>query len=545
MLNKRINERYEILKLIGEGGMANVYLALDTILDRQVAIKILRGDLATDEKFVKKFQREALSASSLNHPNIVEIYDVGEDEGKYYIVMEYVEGTTLKNLIKKRDFLSVPEVLDVMKQLTSAVACAHSNYIIHRDIKPQNVLITEMGKVKITDFGIAVALNEQSMTQTNSVMGSVHYLPPEQARGNVATIKSDIYSLGIVMYELLIGKVPFKGDNAIEVALKHMKEPMPSVRKIKESIPQSIENIVLKSTAKNPLNRYNSVDEMYNDLEECLEPKMIDVPKVKYQFPEKIESKKTEQEVEEKPIKKKKSKLTKIVIISGITFFLLALTLIFAIILYPKFTTVKEAKLPDLSGYSVVDAENKLKELGFVVNTEVEEKSSNEIEEGNVVGTSPIAGRTIKTGTMVTLIISTGENGLTLESYVGKNYYEAEAFLKSVGMYVIPERKTVENADTYQENIIISQQPEAGVRIVEGDTVTLTIPDVITKYPNFTDGTWTTAEVQKFCDTYNLKLTIDYQQSVEDPDGKILSQSRTEGTKVTATASLKIVVVKN
>jgi eukaryotic-like serine/threonine-protein kinase len=207
----KVNDRYEIIKTIGEGGMANVYLAYDTILDRNVAVKILRGDLASDDKFVRRFQREAISASSLSHPNIVEMYDVGEDDGKYYIVMEYVNGKTLKNLIKKRGKLVLPEIIDIMLQLTSGIAHAHDSYIIHRDIKPQNIMILDDGMVKITDFGIAMAVNANEITQTNSVMGSVHYLPPEQANGSGSTIKSDIYSLGILMFELLTGKIPFKG----------------------------------------------------------------------------------------------------------------------------------------------------------------------------------------------------------------------------------------------------------------------------------------------------------------------------------------------
>ena len=270
MKGQKISDRYQIIKAIGEGGMANVYLAYDTILDRNVAVKVLRGDLANDEKFVRRFQREALSASSLNHPNIVEIYDVGEDDGNFYIVMEYVDGKNLKQIIKRRTKLTLFEVIDIMKQLTDGIAVAHDSFIIHRDIKPQNILMLDNGLVKITDFGIAVALNSTQLTQTNSVMGSVHYLPPEQAAGKGATVKSDIYSLGIMMYELITGKLPFKGENAVEIALKQIKEPIPSVREFDPTIPQSVENIILKSCAKNPKNRYNSVREMYNDLCTCL-----------------------------------------------------------------------------------------------------------------------------------------------------------------------------------------------------------------------------------------------------------------------------------
>ena len=277
---QKINDRYEIIRVIGEGGMANVYLANDTILNRKVAVKVLRGDLANDEKFVRRFQREALSASSLNHPNIVEMYDVGEDDGNFYIVMEYVDGKNLKQLIKRRTKLSLTEVVDIMKQLTDGISHAHDSFIIHRDIKPQNMLILDNGLVKITDFGIAVALNSTQLTQTNSVMGSVHYLPPEQAAGKGATFKSDIYSLGIMMYELITGKLPFRGENAVEIALKQMKEPIPSIREDNNEIPQAVENIVLKACAKNPKNRYDSIVDMKNDIEVCLSKEHSLDPKI-------------------------------------------------------------------------------------------------------------------------------------------------------------------------------------------------------------------------------------------------------------------------
>lgn len=284
---QKINDRYEIVKTIGEGGMANVYLAYDTILDRNVAVKVLRGDLANDEKFVRRFQREALSASSLSHPNIVEVYDVGEDDGKYYIVMEYIEGKHLKTILKKRGKLTVTEVVDIMLQITEGMAHAHDSYIIHRDIKPQNIMILDNGVVKITDFGIATALNSTQLTQTNSVMGTVHYLPPEQANGKGATIRSDVYSMGILMYELLCGKLPFRGDNAVEIALKHLKEPVPPIREEMPDIPQSIENIIIKATAKNPKNRYSDAREMNEDLKTALDSSREDEPIYTYQYTEK------------------------------------------------------------------------------------------------------------------------------------------------------------------------------------------------------------------------------------------------------------------
>ena len=283
---QKINDRYEVRKLIGEGGMANVYLGYDTILERDVAIKVLRGDLADDEKFVRRFRREAQNASLLSHPNIVQIYDVGEDDGNFYIVMEYIKGQTLKQLIKKRGRLSVPETVDIVSQLTDGLAHAHDSYIIHRDIKPQNIMILEDGMVKITDFGIAMAINASDLTQTNSVMGSVHYLPPEQASGKGSTIKSDIYSLGIMMYEMLAGTMPFKGETAVEIAMKHLKNPMPSIRKVNPNVPQSLENIILKATAKNTKNRYNNVREVYDDLKTCLDKSRKDEKRIVFKYPE-------------------------------------------------------------------------------------------------------------------------------------------------------------------------------------------------------------------------------------------------------------------
>src|SRR5574344_1316720 len=285
---QKINDRYEILQTIGEGGMANVYLAKDSILGRNVAVKILRGDLASDEKFIKKFQREALSASSLSHPNIVEIYDVGEDDGNYFIVMEYIEGKNLKQLLKKRGNLTVHEVVDIMLQITSAMGVAHDSLIIHRDLKPQNILIKDDGEIKITDFGIAMALNATQLTQTNSAMGSVHYFPPEQANGKGSTLKSDVYSLGIMMFELLTGELPFRGDNAVEIALKHLRDPIPDIRDINPNIPQSVENIIIKSTAKNQKNRYNNANEMHEDLLTCLNKERLNEPKLELKYSEGI-----------------------------------------------------------------------------------------------------------------------------------------------------------------------------------------------------------------------------------------------------------------
>ena len=552
-----INDRYQIIRMIGEGGMANVYLAHDTILDRDVAVKILRGDLANDEKFVRRFQREAIAASSLSHPNIVEMYDVGEDDGKYFIVMEYVEGKTLKSLIKKRGALTIPEVIDIMLQLTSGIACAHDSYIIHRDIKPQNVLILDDGRVKITDFGIAMALNSNELTQTNSVMGSVHYLPPEQASGSGSTIKSDIYSLGILMYELLTGKVPFKGENAVEIAIKQMKEQIPSVHEYNSEIPQSIENIVLRACAKNPKNRYDNVVEMHNDLETALDESRKDEMRLTYKYPEQeleetkvmpnLKDMKVEKTDKSEEIKKPKNKLVNIILLSASSLLaIIVATIAILAIVYPKITKQKEIIIPDVSNKTVLEAEKILKDNGLVVAADVEEKNDSNIIEGNVIMTKPQAGRTVKTDTEITLVVSTGANGIKLENYVGKNYYEVKGILEANGIYVLVEKKEVsdDKKDTIKENIILEQKPISGTKVVEGDTVTLYIPDIITEYPNFVTEDWSLSDIKAFCDEYKLNLVTEYEETADYPAGKIIKQSRAEGNKVMANTTLKITIAK-
>ena len=421
---QKINDRYEVIRAIGEGGMANVYLGYDTILDRNVAIKILRGDLSNDEKFVRRFQREALSASSLAHPNIVEMYDVGEDDNVYYIVMEYVEGKTLKQLLKKRGSLTLSEAIDIMLQLTDGMAHAHDSYIIHRDLKPQNIMIKDDGQIKITDFGIAMALNATQLTQTNSVMGSVHYLPPEQASGKGCTIKSDIYSMGIIFYELLTGSLPFKGENAVEIALKHMRDPLPSVREDNQSIPQSIENIILKSTAKNPKNRYDDARSMHEDLLTALDDDRMNEEPYKYKYPEhdndntknlkKIEDleNETEDDIATKVLDNDDKKKKKIIIILSIIFGVLLLTLITIFFIVPAINNKKAVTVPSCEKLKVSECEKKLQEKGFEVNTNIKTVPSSKIKKGLVVKTNPEKGRSVKKGTKITIYKSSGEETL-------------------------------------------------------------------------------------------------------------------------------------
>ena len=564
---QKISDRYQIIKSIGEGGMANVYLAYDTILERNVAVKVLRGDLANDEKFVRRFQREALQASSLSHPNIVEVYDVGEDNGEYYIVMEYVEGKHLKGLLKKRGKLTIPEVVDIMIQVTSGLTVAHDSYIIHRDIKPQNIMILDNGLVKLTDFGIALAMNSTQLTQTNSVMGSVHYLPPEGASGKGATLQSDIYSLGILMYELLTGKLPFRGETAVEIALKQLKEPMPSIRKEIPDIPQSIENIILRATAKNPKNRYADAREMHDDLLTCLDESRKNEIKISLKYPEidlddgkmlKLKNenltKKESDEIIAKRITQKdinknqnKSILILLSIFTGIVVLITSI-----VVLLPKLTKKAQVTVPDVSNMTVVKAIETLQEEGFTVSPKQIEKSSTVIDEGKVISTSPSGGTKHKKGYEITLYVSTGSKSVEVEDYTGKNYLEVKGKLEAYGINVIIEKKEMEvdSDEDYETNIIMDQSVKKGENLSKGDNITLYIPDIKNLYPDFTDGTYSVSDIIDFANEYKLKLkfidkdsktiSITSENANEYADYKILTQNRAAGTKVTENASFTI-----
>ncbi len=562
MKGQKINDRYQIIKTIGEGGMANVYLAYDTILDRNVAVKVLRGDLATDEKFVRRFQREALSASSLSHPNIVEVYDVGEDNGQYYIVMEYIEGKHLKQLLKKRGNLTITEVIDIMLQITDGIAVAHDSYIIHRDIKPQNIMILENGLVKITDFGIAMAMNAAQLTQTNSVMGSVHYLPPEQASGSGATLQSDIYSMGILMYELLCGHLPYRGDNAVEIALKHLKEPLPSIREYLPNLPQSVENVILKATAKNPKNRYADAREMHEDLKTVMDDSRVDEPRYVYPYPEdgldeaevtknlkvKEEKPKSKEEKEEEVIAKQITKddlkkQNKLLIILGSIFAGLVVITTTIVLVLPIITGGKEVTVPDVAGLSVKKAIKELQSAGFKIADEQKETTSDDVAKGKVVKTNPAGGTKKIKGKEVVLYVSTGSNQITIEDYTGQNYIEVKAKLEVQNIYVAIEKKDVENAQDISDTDIIGQSVEAGKKLKPKETITLYIPNITTKYPDFSRG-YTVEAVQNWCNTYGITLNVEYIETTDYAPGTVYYQSKTVGYTVSSGSSLNIKVAQ-
>ncbi|MFI3260567.1 MAG: Stk1 family PASTA domain-containing Ser/Thr kinase [bacterium] len=557
---QKISDRYLIIKNIGEGGMANVYLANDTILDREVAVKVLRGDLSTDEKFVRRFQREALAASSLSNQNIVEVYDVGEDDGEYYIVMEYIKGTHLKTLIKKRGKLSISEVVDISLQITNGLSVAHDSYLIHRDIKPQNILILDNGLIKITDFGIAVAMNATQLTQTNSVMGSVHYLPPEQAMGKNSSLQSDIYSIGILMYELLAGKLPFTGDNAVEIALKHLKESVPLITDEVASVPRSLENIIIRATAKNPKNRYPDARTMHEDIKMCLDESRKDEKPIKLKFPEndydeskvmKIvnnnneeeenndeDEKETVVEVKSKPKKKKGNK-----ILIGLTAILAILMMLVVVIMngMVNLSSNEQAIIPDVAGLSISEATIMLQEAGFMVADSLIEISSSAYDEDLIVKTNPGANSSRKKGYEVTMYVSIGDVSLTIDDYIGKNSIEIKGALTALGLQVLIEQQEVDNTSNFTADEIIGQSVEAGKTLSEGDIITLYVP-LMNTYPDFLNEEYTLEKVEEFASDNNLILTVEEVVSDTYVPGAIFYQSRTAGSTIVSGFNLKVKV---
>ncbi|MBO1624912.1 serine/threonine protein kinase [Bacillus cereus] len=564
MIGKRLNDRYKLLKMIGGGGMANVYLAHDDILGRDVAVKILRLDYANNDEFIKRFHREAQSVTTLSHPNIVNMYDVGEEDGIYYLVMEYVPGQTLKQYINQRGMLPIGEALDIMEQLTSAMAHAHHFEIVHRDIKPHNILIRNDGIVKVTDFGIATATSATTITHTNSVLGSVHYLSPEQARGGIANKQSDIYSLGIVMFELLTGRQPFSGESAVAVALKHLQNETPSPKRWNPDIPQSVENIILKATAKDPFHRYQSANAMKRDIETALYPERIN--EQPFYIPEDMEATKAipiiqqeqlfenvsdetivlngskvdeqikNEEVKPNEKKKRSNKLLKILIT---TFLLLAIGITLALTVIPGFFIPKEVKIPDVSSMKYEAAVNALVEKGFEV-AEPNIVYTDKVEAGKVIKTNPAAGRVVKENTKITIYQSGGKQKNKMSNLIGQDFETLKKELE--GKYKIIVPYYIESEKPKGE--VVEQIPTADQMVVEAEQ---DVKVWISKGPyqirpvDFSG--WTENSVNSYLSEKKLVPDVKREYSDTVDKGLVISQSPKpgiplkEGDKVTITVS--------
>ncbi|HEW7578887.1 TPA: Stk1 family PASTA domain-containing Ser/Thr kinase [Streptococcus pneumoniae] len=563
--------RYRIVKQIGRGGMADVYLAKDLILDgEEVAVKVLRTNYQTDPIAVARFQREARAMADLDHPHIVRITDIGEEDGQQYLAMEYVAGLDLKRYIKEHYPLSNEEAVRIMGQILLAMRLAHTRGIVHRDLKPQNILLTPDGTAKVTDFGIAVAFAETSLTQTNSMLGSVHYLSPEQARGSKATVQSDIYAMGIIFYEMLTGHIPYDGDSAVTIALQHFQKPLPSVIAENPSVPQALENVIIKATAKKLTNRYRSVSEMYVDLSSSLsynrrnESKLIfdetskadtktlpkvsqstltSIPKVQAQTEHKSiktpSQAVTEETYQPQAPKKHRFKMRYLILLAS-------LVLVAASLIWILSRTPATIAIPDVAGQTVAEAKATLKKANFEIGEEKTE-ASEKVEEGRIIRTDPGAGTGRKEGTKINLVVSSGKQSFQISNYVGRKSSDVIAELK--------EKKVPDNLIKIEEEE--SNESEAGTvlkqSLPEGTTydlskatqIVLTVAKKATtiQLGNYIgrNSTEVISELKQKKVPENL-IKIEEEESSESEPGTIMKQSPGAGTTYDVSKPIQIVL---
>lgn len=542
LLGKMLGNRYLVIEKIGEGGMALVYKAKDQLLNRYVAIKILRPEYTNDEDFINKFKRESVAAASLSHPNIVGIYDVGEQEGIYYIVMEYVKGLTLKQYIRNNTKLDYKETLKVTRQIAEALEHAHKNGVIHRDIKSQNILITDEKIVKVTDFGIARAASTSTMTNTEKIMGSVHYFSPEQARGGYTDHRTDIYSLGVVMYEMLTGRLPYDAESPVSVALKHIQDSIVEPSCVCPEIPKAVNDIVVKAMEKDMAKRYQSADALIKDIiiaennpSAVLYNRIIDDEATRI-IPVKEIGKALENN-NKKPKKNKK-------IIPILTVILISILLIGLFYFgYNKFFVVKDIQVPPVVGMDVNDAKKVLEDDHLIM--EIASRVSSDKPEGQILRVLPDENTTVKQNSIVRVTISTGLEKVTVPDIRNQDTITAEAMLKKAGLSI----GNVDNkySDTVNKDLIIDQLPKANESVQKGSSVDIVIsngPEIkLVTVPNLIGDTVDKAkdEIKK----NNLSLgSISYGTDTNYADGVVINQSIQQGTKVEANQEIIITVNK-
>ena len=570
-----LGNRYEVIEKIGAGGMADVYRGRDTMLNRYVAIKVLKKEFREDATFVKKFRSEAQAAAGLLNPNIVNVYDVGEDRGLYYMVMELVEGITLKEYIDRKKRLSAREVISIAIQMCSGIEEAHKHHIIHRDIKPQNIIISNDGKVKVTDFGIARMVT--STTTTTVAMGSVHYTSPEQARGGYSDEKSDIYSIGITLYEMVTGQVPFNGDTTVEVAMKHLQEEITPPSELVPDIPYSLEQIILKCTQKNAERRYSDVDELIQDLKHSLvdpEGDFVqivpvgnadtviitedDLDDIRSSYGDDDEDDdygeddedydEDEDDHDSDEVNPRMNKVIKIMTIVVAVIIILVLALVIGraagLFRFGGSGTQQEedsgqVEVPDVVGMTLDDAKKELNDAGLGWKIGKQEESA-QYDKGYVMGQDPEDGEKVKKNTQITLDVSTGkaEEQVEVPNVVGQDEADAQKTLEDAGFKV--ESTAVYSSQTQGE--VVATTPEAGTQAAKGSTVTIqvskgeekvSVPDVRGTDENTAKNTLSGAGL-------NVTVTTDYSDSVAQ--GNVISQDPSGGTKVDAGTNVNIVV---
>lgn len=566
-MSKLLAGRYELIEKIGEGGMAVVYKAKDRLLNRYVAIKILRPEFTQDEQFLESFKRESQAAAGLQHPNIVSIYDVGRTGNINFIVMELVDGRPLSDLIKEKGRLDYKTTIDIAKQMASALSIAHKHQIIHRDVKPHNIMITSDGVAKLTDFGIARAVSNATMVaDTSKIIGSVHYFSPEQARGAYVDERSDIYSLGIVMFEMLTGRVPFDGETPVEVALKHINEDVPSPAKLVPGIPPALDKIVLKATDKYQTERYKSVDEMLEALKNVefvtqmvgdrvfaaeSEPK----PRRDESLVAPVMSSRREDRDQEMVIapanprkpkaKSDDKKKKKRAIIIGVA--AAAILALFGILFVSGVIGggSKEVTVPDVKGMSYSEAKEVLEAKGLKIEKADEPIASQKIEKGKIVSQTPSKNSKVKKGRTIRVILSAGNTELKVPDLKGLSYKEAKTLLSEMGLQISKGDEV--DSDSVAEGLIASQYPSAKTKVDKGDIITVNISkgkkDAV--IPKLVGTTFTSeSDVSDILSKYGYKLgKVSYEESYETP-GTIIKQSPDAGTTAEKKTSVDIVISK-
>ena len=583
-LGTMLSGRYEVLKRVGSGGMADVYMAKDHKLNRNVAVKVLKSEYVEDEKFLKKFETEAQAVARLSHPNIVNIYDVGMEDGINYIVMELAEGITLKEYIRKKGYLSPKETVEISTQIASAISHAHKNHIIHRDIKPQNILVSDTGIIKVTDFGIAKATSSNTVTSTATAMGSVHYISPEQAKGRFCDEKSDIYSLGITMYEMVTGHVPFDHENGVTIALMHLQNEITPPSQIRDGIPDSLEKIILKCTMKKPEERYQTADDLIADLRLVFEdtsggyvgvvPAIDDSPTImidQNELTQRINTPKKDQKIQqEEPLKDEEqnayldeddeeesgmnSKIEKLVIVLAAV--VGAIILISIIVFVVKSSGVfKSGKSTTTTSIGTTAESNDTESKKYTVDNyigmslsaarekidgkfkiKVEEEYSADYAKGLVIRQDPESDTELEEGKTLTLVVSKGtrtEDKVSVPGVVGKRESSAKSELEAAGLKV--SVKTKYSTDVAKGKVI-SQSPGSGNQVTKNSTVVITVsqgekPETMVRVPNL--RYFTESEVRSELKNSNLVLgsvLTEYSDSVEK--GLVIRQTVSSGSKV-------------
>lgn len=554
MISKVLNNRYEIIELIGRGGMAYVYKAKDRKLNRYVAVKVLREEYTENEQFIKKFDRESQAAAGLSHPNIVSVYDVGVEGDIYYIIMEYVDGITLKQYLNKKGHLDYKEATRFIIDVAAALKCAHEHKIIHRDIKPHNILLTRDLVPKVADFGIARAITSSTVTMTNQTMGSVHYISPEQARGGFVDERSDLYSLGIMYYELLTGQLPFDEENTVTIAIKHIQEELVPPKEILPDIPASVNDIVVKLTHKKPEDRYQNMDELIDDLEKIMvdanaavgdngsavsdETQIIgDEGLFKIEpVTGPIESGYHEDDEEEDDLaqaqRKKKKKIIAFSIAGGI------LAIILIVILMNTLTT-KAVMVPNIKNMTQEQATQELEKAGLKLEVENQVYSS-DVESGKIVSQNPEEGREMKKGQTVKVTVSKGTQNVTVPKVIGLSEAEATAAIDKLKL--VKNVKREYNSDV-ATGIVYSVDPGEGVSVAEGTSITLYVSkgqDLVT-VPGIVGLSESAAEAQIEDSGLSVgRVTTSESDTVSA--GLVISQSPTEGTQTERGTSINFVV---